>query len=721
MAYYKITLTNGGDLVLLSDGVVNTDYSISLIGKNVSNFGDLQNENFVHMLENFSNSVQPKSPLKGQLWFKSSPEVARPLVFDGLSWKPLATCLYHSTTTDVLSNAGGYNLAANRPGDFWFDSVRKQLHVVTSGTTTSTQTVMIGPESVDGFSTTRFVSTRMFDPSGISYPVIQAVLDGEVIAVMSKSSFTQTASTATVVNGFPKVNRGITFKNYNASTRYSTATSDVLLYGMHEQLDTSYPRRNVNEHIQSSWFVDNNYKLNLGTTSQGNISWDQGTNSVLVESTGVIKLQTTATSIVFNGTELSASAVGVNLGSNSNPYQTVFLTKLSAPSVSTTAILEGNWNLSVGTKLIPTTDLSNDLGSLTNRFDTVYAKNVNGGNGTSNLVGSWILTTSTTLTPEADLVSVLGASNKRFDTVYTKNISVSTNSETISIVGNIQVDGNVVPKVTDTFNSGSTSSRWNNVFAKNIVVDSEVVDTLSVNQVTANSLVTPAASITTATISKIIDGFANAITKFDADVTLAANAHGFISTQRAVKTYVDTTKDYIIGLINALSADVNTRISNIRTVPAGAVFYVAMLNVPTGYLMCNGAGHSTTSYPELFAEIGYTYGGSGGTFHVPDLRGQFIRGWDAGRGLDAGRGFGSAQADDYKTHKHGITLSHEQGGSHDQNGFPQTDWTGGMVFHSPDQPDGSWCYPNGAGNPMSSTGGSETRPKNVALLPIIKI
>lgn len=721
MAYYKISLTNGGDLVLLSDGVVNTDYSISLIGKNVSNFGDLQNENFVHMLENFSNSVQPKNPLKGQLWFKSSPEVSRPLVFDGSNWRQLATSLYWSTTTDVITNAGGYNIAASRPGDFWFDSIKKQLHVVTSGTTTALQTVMIGPESVDGFSTTRFVSTKMFDPSGIGYPVIQAVLDGEVIAVMSKSSFTQTASTATVVEGFPKVNRGITFKNYSSSTRYSTATSDVILYGMHEQLDNSYTRRILDEHIQANWFVDSSYKLNLGTTAQGNISWDQGSNSVLLDSSGLIKLQTTATSIVFNGVELSASSVGVNLGSNVNPYQTVFLTKLSAPTVSTTAILEGSWNLSAGSKFIPATDLGNDLGNSTNRFDTIFAKNIDGGNGTSNLIGSWILTTATTLTPEADLVSILGTSSKRFNTVFTKNISVSTNSETISVTGNIQVDGNIVPNASDTFNSGSTSSRWNNVFAKNIFVDSEVVNSLSVNQVNANSLITPTASITTATITKIIDGFANAITKFDTDVTLAANAHGFVSTQRAVKTYVDTTKDYLIGLINALSADVNGRIANIKTVPSGSVFYVAMLNVPSGYLMCNGAGHSTSAYPDLFAAIGYTYGGSGGTFHVPDLRGQFIRGWDAGRGLDPGRGFGSAQADEYKSHKHGITLSHEQGGSHDQNGFPQTDWTGGMVYHSPDQPDGSWNYPNGAGNPLSSTGGSETRPKNVALLPIIKI
>ena len=717
MAYYKIQLTNGGDLVLLNDGVINTDYSVSLIGKNVSNFGDLQNENFVHMLENFSHTLQPKSPLKGQLWFKSNAEVSRPLVFDGANWRPIATCLYHTTTTDVLSNAGGYNITASRPGDFWFDSLKKQLHVVTEGTTVATETVMIGPEGVAGFGTTKLVSTKMFEPGGIGYPVIQVVLDGEVIAVMSKETFTQKQTSPDTVAGFPTIYRGVTFKNYNPSTRYSTSTSDVILHGLHEQLDSSYPRRNVEEHIQSNWVIDSGYGLKLGTNLEGGISWNNG---VVVESTGAIKLQTTSSTITFNGTEVTPSSTGVNLGSTGVPYQTVYLTKLSAPSVSTTAILEGSWNLSSGTKFIPSADGGNDLGSQLNRFESVFTKNVNAGTGAANLIGSWVLTNSTTLTPETDLSNVLGSSSKRFNTVYTKNISVSTNSETIGVTGNIQLDGNLTPKTTDLYDVGASNLRWNNVHTKNLIVDSETVTSLNASQVAASTVSAQTAAFTTATIARIIDSFANSITKFDNDVNLAANSNGFISTQRAVKTYVDATKDYLVGLINALTSDVNSRFSAIKTVPAGSVFYVAMLNVPAGYLVCNGAAISTTSYPELFSAIGYTYGGAGTTFHLPDLRGQFIRGWDAGRGLDPSRGFASYQADEFKSHKHGITLSHEQGGSHDQNGFPQTDWTGGMVYHGPDQPDGSWCYPNGAGNPMSSTGGTETRPKNIALLPIIK-
>ena len=80
-------------------------------------------------------------------------------------------------------------------------------------------------------------------------------------------------------------------------------------------------------------------------------------------------------------------------------------------------------------------------------------------------------------------------------------------------------------------------------------------------------------------------------------------------------------------------------------VPAGTVIFFAANTAPTGYVKANGASLSTTTYATLFAAIGYTFGGSGGSFNVPDLRGEFARGWDDGRGVDSGRAFGSAQSD----------------------------------------------------------------------------
>lgn len=78
----------------------------------------------------------------------------------------------------------------------------------------------------------------------------------------------------------------------------------------------------------------------------------------------------------------------------------------------------------------------------------------------------------------------------------------------------------------------------------------------------------------------------------------------------------------------------------------GEVVFTATASAPTGYLKCNGAAVSRTTYADLFAAIGTTYGAGDGstTFNVPDLRGEFIRGWDDGRGVDSSRTRGTWQA-----------------------------------------------------------------------------
>ena len=77
--------------------------------------------------------------------------------------------------------------------------------------------------------------------------------------------------------------------------------------------------------------------------------------------------------------------------------------------------------------------------------------------------------------------------------------------------------------------------------------------------------------------------------------------------------------------------------------PVGSMQMFAGTAAPFGYLLCHGQSLSTTTYAALFAVIGYTYGGSGDKFNVPDFRGVFPRGLDSGRGVDSGRKLGSIQ------------------------------------------------------------------------------
>lgn len=142
--------------------------------------------------------------------------------------------------------------------------------------------------------------------------------------------------------------------------------------------------------------------------------------------------------------------------------------------------------------------------------------------------------------------------------------------------------------------------------------------------------------------------------------------------------------------------------SIISSVQAGSVVYHAANAAPTGFIKANGATVSRTTYADLFASIGTLYGAGDGssTFEVPDLRGEFMRGFDDGRGVDASRVFGSTQADELKAHTHTI-LKHFGGATN-----PGNVASGETVSVGSDN--------------TGATGGTETRPRNVALLACIK-
>ena len=153
---------------------------------------------------------------------------------------------------------------------------------------------------------------------------------------------------------------------------------------------------------------------------------------------------------------------------------------------------------------------------------------------------------------------------------------------------------------------------------------------------------------------------------------------------------------------------------------AGTVILFAANAAPTGYLKANGASLSTTTYATLFAAIGYTFGGSGGSFNVPDLRGEFIRGWDDGRGVDSGRAFGSAQSDAIRniTGTAGATAWGRRSGTTIETGAlrlsngPNQNFagTGSSATFAVLTLDASLSVPTAA----------ENRPRNIALLACIK-
>lgn len=196
-------------------------------------------------------------------------------------------------------------------------------------------------------------------------------------------------------------------------------------------------------------------------------------------------------------------------------------------------------------------------------------------------------------------------------------------------------------------------------------------------------------------------------TNFDDIYTVTNEVIGVVNSHITKLGDINPSPGELVGhLTGTLTGNVVGTVSN--TPPPGAVIYFAMQAAPTGWLACSGQAVSRATYANLFIAIGTTFGIGDGvaTFTLPDLRGEFIRGWDNSRGVDSGRTFGSAQSDLIKEHTHTSTLKLDgDSGATTPGGSPERG-SGGSA--------GTLLTDEGL------TTGVETRPRNIALLACIK-
>ena len=188
-----------------------------------------------------------------------------------------------------------------------------------------------------------------------------------------------------------------------------------------------------------------------------------------------------------------------------------------------------------------------------------------------------------------------------------------------------------------------------------------------------------------------------------------------------------TTNDILVnGVSVATDMDVSSAVAS--TVSAGTIITFASATAPTGYLKCNGALVSRTTYSDLFSAIGTTFGAGDGstTFALPDLRGYFTRGWDDGRGVDTSRAFGSLQADGYLNHSHTGSTNSQGEHTHTVSGTNITDSYVGvgspavLAVSATKTTSSAGAHTHTVTVAASTTGTTETRPKNIALLYCIK-
>ena len=247
--------------------------------------------------------------------------------------------------------------------------------------------------------------------------------------------------------------------------------------------------------------------------------------------------------------------------------------------------------------------------------------------------------------------------------------------------------------------------------------------------------------ITTASKFVVTSGTSNAFLKADgsldtATYVTAATVGGAVDNTGGQLVLRSGTGGFSAGIvtITSLTVNGNAKITGIvstssvtdlsggyLSTPPGTIITIAASTAPAGFLKANGASLSTTTYASLFSTIGYTFGGSGASFTLPDLRGEFIRGWDDARTADNGRTFGSFQ--DW-------AIQNFTGSVNSSGGFSAGSLSGGTgVFSTSNAVNaflngtqGSFTFNttlniNASSQIKTST---ETRPRNIALLHCIK-
>jgi microcystin-dependent protein len=564
---YKVFFTDDSlnpEPLEVADNTSNVDTSLTLPGRNVTGYGRLIAENFLHLLENFASDTAPNSAkaVVGQLWYNSGED--KLYVFDGIGWK---------TTSNIRT-------AVNEPtdastGDLWVNTSTQQLYLFSG-----TNWILVGPQFSQGTQSGPLVES-IIDIDNVSRTIIIFYTDDIPVAIISRHDFTPKIS----IQGFSVIRTGI-----NLTTRsdigggavvpklIGIATSaESLMIGAVEVPASSFLRTDVIGTIQRRFNVRDNEGITVGT--DGNLRFSVSN----------------ANAIIYNSTAGAAIDLQTSRGGQPNTVLRVIEERVGINIQSPTEALDVIGNTRVSGELVST--------SLTN------ATNLN--NGSIRTSGGAAITKDLIVGGDIEVLN---------GTLKTKSIEPLTDAETI----------------------GRANNKFNTIYVKNIVAD-VIEGTLSGN-IDGNSF--SATSL-------------QSITTFKLEGDVQSNIVSFNGTGNLNKTFTTQLTADIISNKPSLSRSRNTdeilvyrAATGLRkmtrevffddlVVPVGTILPWAgtangYLNLPKGYLLCDGSEVEVYRYRELFQVLGSLYNGTapltpvptaGGTFRLPDLRGRFPLGF----------------------------------------------------------------------------------------------
>lgn len=217
---YAINKYNGTQIASVADGTIDNTTDLKLIGKNYAGYGEVQNENFVFLLENFANNSAPPRPITGQIWFDSSSNKLK--FYDGSKFRTTGGAEISATAPTGLT-----------PGDFWFDTANNQLYAwsATGGSNGGAGYVLIGPQGVAGSGITQMRSRSVKDTFNNNHPIIEAVTNGVTIFTISPDAEFTLDNTQNAITGFTKIHQGVTLVYSNDDAQPGQTTSNHRYWG----------------------------------------------------------------------------------------------------------------------------------------------------------------------------------------------------------------------------------------------------------------------------------------------------------------------------------------------------------------------------------------------------------------------------------------------------------------------------------------------------------
>ena len=332
---YQIDRYNNTLLATVEDGTVDQTTDLKFIGKNYAGYGEIQNENFLFLLENFAGANQPPRAITGQIWFDTGNSKLK--FYDSTQWR----------------GTGGAEISATQPagltvGDFWWDSANDQLYVYNG-----TAFILIGPQNA-GEGLTQMQSREVLDDQAGSRSIITGTINDEVVIVVSPSAFTLD-SVQNPINGFTFIQRGITLVNSSSGStstthRYWGTSSDSDKLGgfsANDFIRTSNPNFSSTVTFQDSG-------LQIGDSQDLHIKIENGVEGVISNVTGLnSKIKFKATNGI--GTETHVGTItgdgflpainnSFDLGSASLLWNDVYATNFVGTASQASSLNDGSGN-----------------------------------------------------------------------------------------------------------------------------------------------------------------------------------------------------------------------------------------------------------------------------------------------------------------------------------------------------------------------------------------